>query len=318
MAETDVAAASVAASTIVCQPVHRQRWASRRSVDRRRRRGVEPCDSRTMIPGVQKPHWLAPAAQKAARPTRSVVGQAVERGDVAAGHPPRRRHARHPRRAVDQHRAAAALALGAAAVLHRAEPSRSRSTSSSEPPSSGTVDRRRPLTVKATLPVTEPTIGSTAWPPSPVGRSSSAGRGRAGLVLAALRRRRQWHVEHSERRCEHRRQRSEPSPIVCLCASRGRHPSSRQAAAGRGRPRRRGRPAADRQPRPRSTPGARRPTARCRGAVSPRRSPRRGTAECRTTRSSPTSPTAGNYTIVRHGRRHRGAHRRSASSSPSR
>ena len=49
-----------------------------------------------------------------------LVGQAVDRGDRAPGHPPRRRHARHARGAVDQHRAAAALALGAAAVLGRA------------------------------------------------------------------------------------------------------------------------------------------------------------------------------------------------------
>ena len=60
---------ATAASWIVRQPVQRQRWAARarstatsspRSTPLRR-----APSSRTMMPGVQKPHWLAPAAQKA-------------------------------------------------------------------------------------------------------------------------------------------------------------------------------------------------------------------------------------------------------------
>ena len=77
--------------------------------------------SRTTMPGVQNPHWLrAGGAERLAptRPRRRV--EALDRRDRPAGHPAGRRHAGHPRGAVDQHRAAAALALGAAAVLDRA------------------------------------------------------------------------------------------------------------------------------------------------------------------------------------------------------
>src|SRR5438093_10216601 len=49
-----------------------------------------------------------------------VVSQALDRGDAAPGHPPGRRDARDPRRAVDEHGAATALTLGAAPVLGRA------------------------------------------------------------------------------------------------------------------------------------------------------------------------------------------------------
>src|SRR4051794_5176758 len=48
------------------------------------------------------------------------VRQAVDGGDRPAGHPPGRRDAGDPRRAVDQHRAAPALALGTAPILRRA------------------------------------------------------------------------------------------------------------------------------------------------------------------------------------------------------
>jgi len=52
--------------------------------------------------------------------TAAVVGEPPERRHPATGDAPCRRHARHPRGAVDQHRAAPALALRAAAVLRRA------------------------------------------------------------------------------------------------------------------------------------------------------------------------------------------------------
>ncbi|MEZ5145380.1 MAG: hypothetical protein R2726_23145 [Acidimicrobiales bacterium] len=45
--------------------------------------------------------------------------QAVGRGDDPTGHPPHRRHTGDARGSVDEHRAAAALALRAAAVLRR-------------------------------------------------------------------------------------------------------------------------------------------------------------------------------------------------------
>src|SRR5213078_1958698 len=49
-----------------------------------------------------------------------VLSQALDGGDAPACDAARRRHARDPRGPVDQHRAAAALTLGAAAVLGRA------------------------------------------------------------------------------------------------------------------------------------------------------------------------------------------------------
>ncbi len=116
-AETDVAAASAAASTMVRQPVQRQRCASsaRPTVASSWRSSVH---SRMMIPGVQKPHWLAPVAVKAAVHRSRVAGSRPS--NVVTSRPPDPRdgrHARDPRRAVDQHRAASALTLGAASVL---------------------------------------------------------------------------------------------------------------------------------------------------------------------------------------------------------
>ena len=71
-----------------------------------------------MIPGVQKPHWLAPTPVKASaqRPLTSSA-EALEGGHRAPGHPADRGDAGHPGGAVHPDRAAAALALGAAAVL---------------------------------------------------------------------------------------------------------------------------------------------------------------------------------------------------------
>ena len=91
----------------------------------RRRRGRRPPtplarrpSSRTMMPGVQNPHWLAPVATNASAHAVDDLGrEAVEGGDGPAGHPADRGHAGDPGRAVDEHRAAAALALRAAAVL---------------------------------------------------------------------------------------------------------------------------------------------------------------------------------------------------------
>ena len=61
-----------------------------------------------------------PAAQERLGPGVTPLGrQAFDRGDRAAGHPAQRRDTGHPRLPVDQHRAAPALTLGAAAVLHR-------------------------------------------------------------------------------------------------------------------------------------------------------------------------------------------------------
>ena len=60
-----------AASTMDCQPVQRHRWASSAASTSRRVGGVPArrpsrAARRMTMPGVQKPHWLAPAATKAA------------------------------------------------------------------------------------------------------------------------------------------------------------------------------------------------------------------------------------------------------------
>ena len=108
-------------STIVRQPVQRQRWAARARCTASST-GVPPASiaaTRTMIPGVQNPHCDAPVAANAVGP-RSRVGEPVDRGHVAIGDAGDRGHARDAWRAVDEHRAAAALALRAAAILDRA------------------------------------------------------------------------------------------------------------------------------------------------------------------------------------------------------
>ena len=97
------------ASTMVRHPVHRQRWAcSARSTA-----AVAPAPTpfarrpsrRTMMPGVQKPHWLAPVAQKAsAQRARTCVGQArrwsspIARPPGAAGSRTRPGRPRRPAR----------------------------------------------------------------------------------------------------------------------------------------------------------------------------------------------------------------------------
>ena len=97
-------------------------------------RGARRC------PGVQNPHWLAPVAQKAsAQASRSAGSRPVQGGHRPTGDPAGRGHAGHAGCAVDQHRAAAALALGAAAVLGRRAARAGRAaTSSSDAPSSAT------------------------------------------------------------------------------------------------------------------------------------------------------------------------------------
>ena len=92
------------------RPVHGRRRRARAS-------GVSAA-TRITMPGVQNPHCDAPAAANAAAHAVG-VGQAVERRDVAPGDAGERRHARDAGLAVDPDRAAAALALGAAAVLRR-------------------------------------------------------------------------------------------------------------------------------------------------------------------------------------------------------
>ena len=79
---------------------------------------------RTMMPGVQNPHWLAPVAAEGLGPHAARVAACPP--TVVIDRPATRRagrHARDPRLAVDEHGAAAALALRAAPVLRRLMPS---------------------------------------------------------------------------------------------------------------------------------------------------------------------------------------------------
>ena len=80
-------------------------------------------------PQTGEPHHDSRGAEPALAPTGGAEGvgpcgqlcriQALQCGHRPTGHPTGRRHTRDPGLPVDQHRAAPALALGAAAVLHR-------------------------------------------------------------------------------------------------------------------------------------------------------------------------------------------------------
>ena len=76
--------------------------------------------TRTRIPGVQKPHCEPPVATKlAASRSRTAASRPSTVVTARPSTARRGRDARDARFAVDQHRAAAALALGRAPVLHR-------------------------------------------------------------------------------------------------------------------------------------------------------------------------------------------------------
>ena len=89
------------ASRMVRQPVQRQRWASSACSTAAVSSAPAPlaasADSRTTMPGVQNPHWLAPVAQNAS-PHAVALGrvEALEGGDRPSPDPPGRGHARHP------------------------------------------------------------------------------------------------------------------------------------------------------------------------------------------------------------------------------
>ncbi len=88
---TEVAAAVAAASSMVCQPVQRHRWADspRSTAPRSSRRPFTLSASRRMtIPGVQNPHWEPPVEHSArdqpervtsSRPSRVVISRPATR-----------------------------------------------------------------------------------------------------------------------------------------------------------------------------------------------------------------------------------------------
>ena len=101
--------------------VGQQRLLDRRMVGGRALR-LRP-SRRQMMPGVQNPHWLrADIAEGAGPPLARSLGKALDGGDGPSGHAAGGGHAGDAGLSVDEHRAAPALALGAAAVLRRAQP----------------------------------------------------------------------------------------------------------------------------------------------------------------------------------------------------
>ena len=84
--------AAHAASTMDCQPVQRHRCASRADSTPWRVTGRLPCSRaarRSRIPGVQKPHWLAPAAAKA--PAHRALSSGSSPSTVVTDRPATRR-----------------------------------------------------------------------------------------------------------------------------------------------------------------------------------------------------------------------------------
>ena len=129
---------------IVCQPVQRHRWASSAWSTVARPAAGRPAAraaSRTTIPGVQNPHWLAPVAQNAlAQRPRSAASRPSM--VVTARPATRRAGVTHATRGCPSTRTVQQphWPCGLQPSLGEWSPSRSRSTSSSEAPSSGIVE----------------------------------------------------------------------------------------------------------------------------------------------------------------------------------
>ncbi len=148
--------------------------------------GCRPAARRTTMPGVQNPHWLAPVAAKApahrsasARPSRVVTARPAMRA-VGVTHAtrgaPSTRTVQHPH-----------WPWGLHPSLTECSRRRSRSASSSDPPSSGTVVAACPFRVKATVPGT---TTNSRLALMALSRRTFLVAGAGALVLAAAGRRR--------------------------------------------------------------------------------------------------------------------------------
>ena len=114
---------------------------------------------RTMIPGVQKPHWLAPAATKASAHGRT-VGQAFQRVTGRPADPARPASRRRP--AGRRRREPCSSRIGPAGCS-RPSPSACRAARAARRAASHrrrAPRRRRPFRVKATVRARRPTLGS--------------------------------------------------------------------------------------------------------------------------------------------------------------
>ena len=132
---------AVAAATMDRHPVHRHRWASNACSTAAGGAGppaVSSAASRTMIPGVQNPHWLAPAWQKASAQRRR-TGSARPSSVVTVRPATRRAGVTHATRGMPSTRTVQQphWPWGLHPSLTLRCPSRSRSTSSRVAPSSG-------------------------------------------------------------------------------------------------------------------------------------------------------------------------------------
>jgi hypothetical protein len=148
------ACARDAASRIVLQPVHRQRCAEsavHTSPDVASGFRSTSAASRMMIPGVQKPHWLAPASLNASVQTERSEGS-IPSSVVTARPSTRRTGVTHETRAEPSTQTVQQphWPCGLQPSLADLRPSRSRSTSKRVAPSSCTATAR-PSTEKLTL-----------------------------------------------------------------------------------------------------------------------------------------------------------------------
>ena len=124
----------VAASSMVCQPVQRHRWASRALIDllggdrRVTGRRSRPPGLPGRIQGGQahddargaEPALASTCGHQRLRPAAAAdLRESIESGDLPAPQPTGRGYTGHPRDTVHPHGAAAALPLRAAAVLDR-------------------------------------------------------------------------------------------------------------------------------------------------------------------------------------------------------
>ncbi len=171
-----------AASSMVCHPVHRHRWASRawsiwlghRSTGPGPSQGGQPHDDARGAEAA----LAAAGGHQGVRPPVPLRGrEPVERGHLATLEAADRGDAGHPGGPVHPHRAAAALALGAAPVLDRAdaqlvaqdieERGPSSATSTSTPSTRSRISGSAAQLNEEPQPQVREALGLVTWNPAP-------------------------------------------------------------------------------------------------------------------------------------------------------